>query len=356
MIECKNASADMVDDVAALCNLVFRKTEKPEHNDMHLQFPLMLSEKNANNLMVAVDGNGVVAHLGTSLTPMIIDDVEIPYGQIGAVCTHLDYRQKGLGTKLLVNAFENFKANNVNLITISGGRGLYRRNSAVDLGCVGMFESEPSAVTDNGYDVEFYEDGQIGLELIDVYNRESSKYKRSAEEFQILVDAMPKIASRPQPFTAVARENGKCVAYVSGAKVNNLFKTMEFGGNAEVVLELVRQIACKLDIIANIWVQNIDPRYDYFVKNSKLMSMSHLPDATFMILDPEKFYNQLRGLLANKGLKEYSELPLDIYGAKNEGIALANYLFNSFNPLHTSAEEKAALPLMLPDPHSYNYI
>ncbi|MDA3798769.1 MAG: hypothetical protein PF692_06790 [Kiritimatiellae bacterium] len=78
MIEFKNASADMVLDVARLCNLVFRKTEKPDHNDMHLQFPLMLSEENANNLMVAVDGKKIVSHIGTSLTPMIIDGVEIP--------------------------------------------------------------------------------------------------------------------------------------------------------------------------------------------------------------------------------------------------------------------------------------
>ncbi|MDA3800037.1 MAG: GNAT family N-acetyltransferase, partial [Kiritimatiellae bacterium] len=169
MIEFKNASADMVGDVAKLCNFVFRKTETPDHNDMHLQFPFLLSEDNANNLMVAVDGEKIVSHIGTSLTPMIIDGVEIPYGQIGAVCTHPDYRGQGLGTKLLFNAFENFKANDVNFITISGGRGLYRRNGAVDLGCVGMFEIEPSAVGDSACEIEFYKDGQIGLELIDVY-------------------------------------------------------------------------------------------------------------------------------------------------------------------------------------------
>ncbi|MDA3799241.1 MAG: hypothetical protein PF692_09195, partial [Kiritimatiellae bacterium] len=38
---------------------------------------------------------------------------------------------------------------------------------------------EPSAVGDSACEIEFYKDGQIGLELIDVYNSENSKYKRS---------------------------------------------------------------------------------------------------------------------------------------------------------------------------------
>ena len=361
MIEYKKAEIGMVDDVAKLCNLVFRKTETPEHNDMHLQFPLMLSEENAENLMVAVDGDRVVSHFGTSLTPMIIDGVEIPYGQIGAVCTHPDYRGQGLGTKLLFNTFENFKANNVNIITISGGRGLYRRNGAVDLGCVGEFEIAPKEISHDGIQIEFYEGGEIGTELIDLYNSEPSRYKRTATEFAMLMDAMPVSSFRPIAITAVARIEGKPIAYVSGYHdTENNFKTVEFAGDVQHILTLLSALAHKfrLDVHhAKISVQNIDARYDYFLKNAKLVNMSNLPGATFMVLNPKGLFDQLQPILEKRGLhKTYAELPLDLYCAYDDGIALARYLFGSFNIFYTGAEDLKALPLMLPNPHSYNYI
>jgi len=359
MLEYKKADASMVEDVAKLCNLVFRKTETPEHNDMHLQFPLMLSEENAENLMVAVDGNKVVSHLGTSLTPMIIDGIEIPYGQIGAVCTHPDYRGQGLGTKLLFNAFENFKANNVNLITISGGRGLYRRNGAVNLGCVGEFEIAPGSVVNSNLQIDFYEGGDIGTELIELYNTEPSRYKRTAIEFTMLMDAMPVAAFRPMAITAVARKDGKAVAYVSGFidKENN-FKTIESAGEAKNILTLLSALANKLEVQhAQISVQNIDARYDYFLGNAKLVNMSHLPGATFIVLDPKGLFDQLQPLLEKRGLhKTYAELPLDLFCAKDDGIALAKYTFDSFNIFYTGQEDLKALPLMLPSPKTYNYI
>jgi len=359
MIEYKKAETGMVEDVAKLCNLVFRKTETPEHNDMHLQFPFLLSEANAHNLMVAVDGDRVVSHIGNSLTPMIIDGVEIPYGQIGAVCTHPDYRGQGLGTELLFNSFENFKANNVNIITISGGRGLYRRNGAVDLGCVGEFEIAPQNSSHDEIQIDFYEGGEIGTELIDIYNRESSRYKRTATEFQMLIDAMPVAAFRPMAITAVANEAGTPVAYVSGFHdKENIFKTIEFGGDAESVLTLLSALAHKLDVQhAQISVQNIDTRYKHFLKNAKLINMSHLPGATFMVLNPKGLFDQVQPILEKRGLnKTYAELPLDLFCAEDDGIAIARYFFDSFNIFYSGKEDLKALPLMLPNPHSYNYI
>lgn len=358
MIEYKIADAGMIEDVAKLCNLVFRKTETPKHNDMHLQFPLMLSKENAENLMVAVDGERVASHLGTSLTPIIIDGVEIPYGQIGAVCTHPEYRGQGLGTELLYNSLENFKTNNINLITISGGRGLYRRNGAVDLGCTGEFEVYPDNVENSEVHIGFYEGGDIGIELIDLYNKEPSRYKRTADEFKVLMDAMPVSVFRLPAITAVIRKDGKPIAYVSGYQdKDNIFKTIEFAGNTEHIITLLSRIADKLKVShAQISVHNIDERYDNFLQNVKLVNMKHF-NATFMILNPKGLFDQLQPILEKRGLhKTYAELPLDLYCAQDDGVALAKYLFDSFNIFYNGTEDKKALPLMLPNPYSYNYI
>ncbi len=359
MIKYIRAEAGMIEDILKLCNFVFRKSEKPEHNDMQLQFPFLLSEANAHNLIVAVDGDRVVSHIGNSLIPMIIDDVEIPYGQIGAVCTHPDYRGQGLGTQLLFKSLENFKENNVNLITISGGRGLYRRNGAVDLGCVGDFEFAPECCECSADQIDFYEGGAIGKELIDLYNSECTRYKRTATEFQMLIDAMPVSSLRPIAITAVERKNGKPVAYVSGFHdSDNSFKTIEFAGDAEHISNLLCALANKLDLHhCRISVQNIDKRYKYFLKNANLVNMSHLPGATFMVINPKGLFDQLQPVLQKRGLhKIYAELPLDLFCAENDGVAIAKYLFDSFNIFYTGEEDLKALPLMLPNPKSYNYI
>jgi hypothetical protein len=85
--------------------------------------------------------------------------------------------------------------------------------------------------------------------------------------------------------------------------------------------------------------------------------MSHLPGATFMVLNPKGLFDQLQPILKKRGLnKTYAELPLDLFCAYDDGIALARYLFDSFNIFYTGAEDLKALPLMLPDPKCYNYI
>lgn len=359
MIEYKRANASQVEDVAKLCNLVFRKTETPVHNDMHLQFPLLLSNKNAKNLLVAVDGSKVVSHLGTSFTPMIIDDVEVPYGQIGAVCTHSDYRGQGLGTKLLFNSLESFKAQNVHLVTISGGRGLYRRNGAVDLGCVGEFEVSPGCFKDSYIQIDFYEGGLVGRELIDLYNTKKSRYKRTSSEFEILMNAMPVSVYRLPAQTAVARKNGKAIAYVSGNHDKaNVFDAIEFAGDTNHILTLLSALADKFNAqYSKILIQNIDEGYKYFLQHSKLVNISYLPGTTFIVLDPKGLYEQVQPILEKRGFnKAYDELPLDLYCASNDGIALSKYLFDSFNIFYKGQEDHKALPLMLPQTRSYNYI
>jgi hypothetical protein len=168
------------------------------------------------------------------------------------------------------------------------------------LGCVGEFEITPQQLSHDEIQIDFYEGGEIGQELIDLYNSEPSRYKRTATEFTKLMDAMPLDQSRPMAITAVAKRAGKPVAYVSGLidKANN-FKTVEFAGEAKNILILLDQMACRSDVkCVKISVQNVDARYDYFLKNATLKSMSHM-DATFMVLDPKGLFDQVKPILEN---------------------------------------------------------
>ena len=53
---------------------------------------------------------------------------------VGSVCTHPDYRERGLATRLVEDALRICEQKEVALMLISGGRGLYRRQGCTDVG------------------------------------------------------------------------------------------------------------------------------------------------------------------------------------------------------------------------------
>ena len=51
---------------------------------------------------------------------------KISMASMGAVCTHPEYQGRGIGTRLLYETFNGLERDGVSVVTISGGRGLYR--------------------------------------------------------------------------------------------------------------------------------------------------------------------------------------------------------------------------------------
>ena len=69
-------------------------------------FPLIFNRNNLDNMRVMADGDRLVAHVGIYQSGISIYGDRLQTGSIGAVCTHPDYRGKGLATVLFADALK----------------------------------------------------------------------------------------------------------------------------------------------------------------------------------------------------------------------------------------------------------
>jgi predicted N-acetyltransferase YhbS len=131
LIAIRRARPEDVRAIVDLTNQVFRPKSSGKPPSMGLQFPLFLSERNADSLFIAEDDGRIVAHNGLMLSKIIINGHSVTMASMGAVCTDPDYQGQGIATRVLHEALTWLRDKGVGLLTISGGRGLYTRNGAI---------------------------------------------------------------------------------------------------------------------------------------------------------------------------------------------------------------------------------
>jgi GNAT superfamily N-acetyltransferase len=131
----RTARADELDEVLDLVNYVFR-TSQGREPDMGRLFPWLFGPASAALHHIVTEDGRVVSHFGVIVRDIHLLGATTRVGSLGSVCTHPDYQGRGIATRLLGHV-ENFIADQGGTFTfISGGRGLYRRSGAVDMGGV----------------------------------------------------------------------------------------------------------------------------------------------------------------------------------------------------------------------------
>jgi len=93
-------------------------------------FPYMFSEANIDNLYVTYERDNPVSFIGTDRQDYVACGCRIPVACLGAVCTHKDYRRRGLASTLLELAYRRSRRKGCLIVTISGGIDLYYRTGA----------------------------------------------------------------------------------------------------------------------------------------------------------------------------------------------------------------------------------
>lgn len=120
-------------------------------------FPGFVDEITAEEIEAYVPpargGLQIICHQGQpvaqiSITHSQVDVYRSPLhvASIGGVCTHPDYRGRGLGTQLLAYCARKLRDNGARLMLISGGRGLYLRAGCVAAGMFEYFALKPRRV------------------------------------------------------------------------------------------------------------------------------------------------------------------------------------------------------------------
>lgn len=95
--------------------------------------PLLVCEANAPNVLITADQGRPVSVMCVDRRTVVTRGCRIPGALLGSVCTHPDYRGRGLGTELLQAVYDHMRRRGVPLVWISGGRGLYLASGAVKL-------------------------------------------------------------------------------------------------------------------------------------------------------------------------------------------------------------------------------
>ena len=116
------------------------------HAAMARSFPYMLSEANIDNLYVTYERGRPVSFVGTDLQDYLACGCRIPAACLGGVCTHEDYRRRGLASTLLEPAYRRSRRKGCLIVIISGGIDLYYRTGAAG-GVFAMLEWQADTET-----------------------------------------------------------------------------------------------------------------------------------------------------------------------------------------------------------------
>lgn len=173
---------------ANLINEVFRTAinEKPT---MIEEFPLLLNESNLENMIVAIDGDKVISNANYLIQDVLIEGQVIKVGFVGAVCTHPEYEGKGYSSKVLDFMEEKMKKDGVDVISISGTRSLYtRRNCSMVKSFYKYTVNKSEEELDLNLSLEEFKELDL-RKYLQIYNRNSTRFFRSKEQFRILLDA-----------------------------------------------------------------------------------------------------------------------------------------------------------------------
>lgn len=108
------------DSLNRLVSTVFRPT-------MFEHYPQLFNKANRENLRVVVLDGEVVSHVGMTQRWASLAGCTVKVACIGAVATYEAYRGRGYATAAFADARRKARADGVDLMLISGARGLYRR-------------------------------------------------------------------------------------------------------------------------------------------------------------------------------------------------------------------------------------
>lgn len=342
-----------------LCNLVFR--QPPDPPNMGDNFPYLLSPGNADNLIIAEDNGKIVAHYGTKLTTIYINGHAIKYASVGAVCTHPDYRGKGIATSLQSMALKHLAAQDVPIVTISGARGLYTSNGATHTGSAFTYNIDPSMISHQTIcdDMVFsvMEGGKNTELLASVYHKETVRYNRTVREFPVLIEVLPMVHDDRKAITLTAFKNDNVVAYLSGYKDdNNTFRVIEYSGMRFIIMELIHRTA-RIDNI-----ELVDIKIPYY--HTLLICMLHesgqfseeiyMP-GTIRLVDSNLLWDSLLPIydefhIGPRMPRRWQDLDLSNVPGINDEIRLLRYAFTQKDRTWKGT------PIPLPWPNGYNYI
>lgn len=179
------------------------------------EYPLIFRDKDADSRrVICVDGK-IVSYVGLHIRTAVFFGCEIKVGSVGGVCTHPAHRGRGLAT-ILMNHCESFMRDaGIDLVIVSGERGLYRRLEYELAGSVSVYRIlADSAQNNGGYAIRDATQADLS-QMARLYQQLPVRFRRPLEDFRIALDAIWMDRVIDQRHALVAERGGALQAYLT---------------------------------------------------------------------------------------------------------------------------------------------
>lgn len=298
LMEIRNVKANEMDQAIQLADEIFRGEG---HSSMGDAFPHVFS-KGINHSFGAFEGDKLISFMGLVPSKIKIGEAEINVFSIGAVCTHEDYRQRGISSKLLNKVYQYIDEAGASLLLISGDRGLYTRNHCYHFGDTYQYSIHRSKVNENDYKGIIRRGKAVDIFQIDQLRRENSvHFDSSLWEWSSLLESSGYTSTfKIKQTLFIAEEHGVIRGYAviglphdkSGKKETIV---TEWGGEPKAIHS----------ILANLLVEELTteviltiPWHEKYHQEFNAYPFKKLQQGgTIYLVDAERFIDQIQPYL-----------------------------------------------------------
>lgn len=285
--------------VIDLINLIFRINNNMAPT-MEEEFPLLLCKDNIDNIRVIVDNGKPVSDINYYKTNIHIEGSIIKAASIGAVCTHPDCRGRNLATSILDDVEERLKDDGIDIMLVSGDRGLYLRRGCTIVG--GFVRSTLNNFENNFFKGKLVEYDKKYLPVMArIYSQESTRFHRSLYEFENILRGSTVSWSKYTYKIYLISNNGRMTGYIIVQCRDGKTRTgslIEYAGDRKDICSALMSASKTLDLSEMaVYASKYDPINAMLEEMGAKVENFH-QQGTVKIINYTSFMDRLRPYFA----------------------------------------------------------
>ncbi|MCX7796470.1 MAG: GNAT family N-acetyltransferase [bacterium] len=306
----RGARIEELEEIIRLSNKIFRSNME---GDMGREYPLLFSEKNCENLRIIKEDNKIVSLVGILFSDVILIGIKIKVCMIGSVATDPDYRGRGFASLLMQDSIVKSLQEGVDIMLISGGRGLYRRLGAINAGLYKTYHIDKAKLSRGDLKVKRVNEGDI-YKLLRLMELEPVRFVRSYEELKTILGCSM-VVNRPGEVLVVEKNNSTPLAYMAiqlPKMQNEVLRIKEIGGSRSAlldslyaVLETYNRDSLILDTLSS------DTEIRYILEKLGIKGEDRGFEGTIKIINPKSLIKKLESYFRRMLGEEYSDFVIE---------------------------------------------
>ena len=227
----RSAKVEELGEIISLANEIFR----PDGGDLGVDHACLLNPENAENIGIIRHAKRPVSALAMLLRDVAVRDCHLKAALLGVVCTHPDYRGKGLAGRLCDWAWNRARECGADYTLVSGDRPLYRRRGCRPVGQRFDYRIPAAGTCPDGLTCRELSQDDIDA-VSDLYEARPVRYLRPRSDYEIFF-RHGWASNIPATMFGLERA-GKLTAYllISRGEQTEARPVLEYAGSNEDVL------------------------------------------------------------------------------------------------------------------------